>query len=507
MRRVSDSQVRKLMDELNRHGEIGRAAMCAGMDRKTARKYVRSGTMPSAATEPRHWRTREDPFREHWSEIETLLVATPGLEAKTVFEVLHDRYPDRYDDGQLRTLQRRIRRWRAQSGGEREIVLAQRHVPGEAFQLDFTDAKELAVRVGGEAFVHMLCVVTLPYSNWRWATVCSSESMAALRKGLQRAIGQLGRVPTWLQTDNSTAATHRPSGRGNTGDDASSHSVPKRPFNEDYLALARHYGLDVRTTEVGAKEQNGDVEASNGATKRALEQALMLRGSRDFEERDAWQAFVDDANRKANRSKAKALEIELAAMKPVRAEKMPEYVEQRVRVSEWSTVRVKRCAYSVPSRLMHHWVIVRLFEERIEVWFEGKLELACERLRGENRSRVDYRHIVWTLTRKPGGFARYVYREQMFPSVTFRRAYDALQANAPGIKGDTEYLRVLHLAATTLEVDVEAALELLLSSRKLPLFDAVKELVAGARTPSIPSMAAPIVDLTAYDRLLEEVGT
>ncbi len=87
--------------------------------------------MPSAVTEPRHWRTREDPFHEHWSEIETLLVATPSLEAKTVVEVLHDRYPDRCDEGQLRTLQRRIRRWRAQRGGEREIVLAQRPPRGE----------------------------------------------------------------------------------------------------------------------------------------------------------------------------------------------------------------------------------------------------------------------------------------------------------------------------------------------------------------------------------------
>lgn len=495
------------MDELKVDGQIGRAAMCADMDRKTARKYVALGVMPSETARPRHWRTREDPFAGHWNEIEAMLVEAPGLEAKTVFEAMRDKYPEHYDDGQLRTLQRQIRRWRASSGGEREIVLAQRHVPGEAFQLDFTDASTLAVRIGEEPFPHMLCVVTLPASNWRWATVCASESMAALRRGLQRAIVQLARVPKWLQTDNSTAATHRPAAPEKAGSDGAIDSVKKRPFNEEYLALARHYGLDVRTTEVGAKEQNGDVEASNGATKRSLEQALLLRGSRDFADRDAWQLFIDDALRKANLRKSKAIEAELAVMKAVSAEKLPEYVEHRVRVSEWSTVRVKRCSYSVPSRLMHHWVTARVFEDRIEIWYDAKLELACERLRGENQSRVDYRHIVWTLTRKPGGFARYVYREQMFPSVAFRKAYDALQESAPGIKGDTEYLRVLHLAATTVEADVEAALELLLSAQERPLFDAVKELVSGARTPAMPTMVAPIVDLTTYDRLLAEVGT
>jgi hypothetical protein len=495
------------MDELNKHGMMGRAAMCTGMDRKTARKYVAAGEMPSAAAKARHWRTREDPFVEHWSEIEAMLVAAPGLEAKTIFDALAGKYPGQYDDGQLRTLQRRIRRFRAKSGGEREIVLAQRHIPGEAFQLDFTYATELAVRVANEPFAHMLCVVTLPYSNWRWATVCSSESLAALRRGLQRAIVQLGRVPTWLQTDNSTAATHRVPVPAKAGDPGDADSVKTRRFNEEYLATARHYGLDVRTTEVGAKEQNGDVEASNGATKRSLEQALLLRGSREFDDREAWQTFVDDALRKANSRKAKALEVELATMREVRVEKLPEYVEQRVCVSEWSTVRVKQCSYSVPSRLMHHWVNVRLFEERIEVWFDGSLELTCERLRGKKQSCIDYRHIVWTLTRKPGGFARYVYREQMFPSVTFRKAYDAIQTTTPGVKGDTEYLRVLHLAATTLESEVETALELLLSERRAPGFDLVKELVAGTRIASVPEMSAFVVDLSAYDNLLAEVGT
>ena len=268
----------------------------------------------------------------------------------------------------------------------------------------------------------------------------------------------------------------------------------------------RHYGMKARTTEVGEKQQNGDVEAANGALKRSLEQALLVRGTRDFESRDAWQAFVDGAMRKANGGRGTRVAEDLAAMRELNVARLPEYVEEAFRVSEWSTVRVKHCAYSVPSRLIGEWVRVRIFEDRIVVRFAGKDELACDRLRGRNLRRVDYRHVIWSLVRKPGGFARYVYREEMFPSVIFRRAYDAIQTPHHGLKGDLEYLRILHLAAGTLEADVEAALTLLLAAGTPMTADAVKALVS-ATTVHVPDLAPHTVDLGAYDVLLEEVGT
>ena len=197
------------MEEMSKHGHIGQAAMKADMDRKTARKYVAGGKLPSEMTTARDWRTRPDPFEAHWPEVEARLRETPELEAKTLFELLQAEHPDRYDEGQLRTLQRRVRQWRAAHGPERDIVLAQQHRAGEAAQTDFTSTPELAVTIGGQAFVHLLCMFVLPYSNWQWVTVCLSESMAAMRKGVQRALFQLGRVPRYHQTDNSTAATHR----------------------------------------------------------------------------------------------------------------------------------------------------------------------------------------------------------------------------------------------------------------------------------------------------------
>jgi hypothetical protein len=201
----------------------------------------------------------------------------------------------------------------------------------------------------------MLCVFVLPYSNWQWATVCFSESMAALRRGVQAALFQLGRVPQRHQTDCSTAATHRiPEGQ------VAQLEGRKRPFNKDYLVLMGHYRMQPRTTAVGAKEQNGDVEASNGALKRRLKQALLVRGSSDFETPAAWEAFVHGVLRKANQARGSRVREELSVMRPLDVKKLPEFIEEEARVSDWSTIRIKKRSYSVPSRLIGEWLRVHV---------------------------------------------------------------------------------------------------------------------------------------------------
>ncbi|MEJ7729254.1 MAG: IS21 family transposase [Polyangiaceae bacterium] len=494
---------------MSKDGEIGHAAMLADMDRKTARKYVKAGKLPSEMVAARTWCTREDPFAGDWEEVAGLLAAAPELEAKTLFEALVEKHPGRYEPGQLRTLQRHVRRWRAEYGPDRDVVLAQAHRAGEAAQTDFTWATELGVTIAGKLFEHMLCVLVLPFSNWQWATVCLSESMAALRRGVQTALFRLGRVPKFHQTDNSTAATHRiPDGKAVLAEGSG-----KRPFNDDYLALMRHLGMTPRTIGVGASQQNGDVEASNGALKRRLEQRLLLRGSRDFDTVGDWETFLEGVLEKANRARGRRVAEDLDAMRPLDVSKLPEFTEEDVRVSDWSTIRVQRCAYSVPARLIGAMMRVRVYEDRIEAAYAKKIELSCERLRGRGLRRIDYRHVIWSLVRKPGGFARYVYREEMFPSVMFRRAYDAIQTPHHGTKGDLEYLRILHLAASTLEADVEAALTLLLAEGRAITCEAVKAIVALPARAELPTLEPPAVDLGDYDALLledallAEVGT
>jgi hypothetical protein len=476
------------MEELAKGEKLGVAALRAGVHRNTAGKYRREGKLPSERREPRDWRTRRDPFAADWAEIAARLTEAPELEAKSLFEDLVARRPERYEEGQLRTFQRRVKQWRAREGPPRVVFFPQEHRPGEAMQTDFTWALELGVRIGGEPLRHMLCHSVLPYSNWESATVCVSESMSALRRGVQRAVFRLGRVPRVHQTDNSTAATH-------------DLRTGKRGFNEEYESLMRHLGMEPRTIGVGEKHQNGDVEALNGAFKRRLEQHLLLRGHRDFASREEYEGWIAGVLEKANRLRQRRLSEELAAMAVLRVERLPEYREEPVLVSAWSTIRVRRNAYSVPSRLIGERVQVRVYDERLEIHYAGTLQLRVERLQGEGGHRIDYRHFIWSLVRKPGAFARYRYREELFPSLVFRRAYDRLLERGAEGRADLEYLRILHLAASTLESEVETALELLLGTDEPLRYDQVKQLVQPEK-PTVLPVAVPVVSLDAYDDLL-----
>ena len=488
---VTDAQVRKLMAEMSKHGKIGRASMMAGMHRQTGKKYILSGKLPSQVEIERNWRTRDDPFEEDWPGIKAMLKDAPALEAKALFEWLTKQKPGKYEPGQVRTFQRRVKQWRAMEGPDKEVFFEQKHRPGEAIQTDFTSGNKLGITIDGEPFNHLLCHPVLPYSNWEWVTVCRSESFVALKRGVQEAVFRLGRVPKFHQTDNLSAATHN------------LIEKEKRAFNEDYERFIDYLGMEPRTIAVGKANQNGDVEALNGALKRRLEQYLKLSGSRDFESVEVYEKWVQDVAAETNVTRSKKITEELDAMKALAVSRLPDYQLEEVRVSSRSTIRIKRNSYSVPSRLMREKVKVRVYDDRLEIFYGGVLQLVIERLLGRHGCRIDYRHIIWSLVRKPGAFARYRYREELFPSLTFRHAYDALcEAYGNGYKADRQYLKILHQAAAVSESEVETALELMLAEKIVPDADRVKVLVQPAEA-EIPEMAPFKADLGEYDILVK----
>ena len=470
---------------------MGLASLRAGMHRNTGSKYLRAGKVPSELKKERTWRTRPDPFEEDWPEIAERLTDAPELEAKALFEDLCERFPGRYQEGQLRTLQRRVKQWRAMHGPDKVLFFEQEHRPGEAMQTDFTSMNELGITICGEPFPHLLCHQVLPYSNWEWGTVVRSESILAFKHGVQAAVFELGRVPEYHQTDNSSGATHR-------------LESGKRDFNEKYKALIEHLGMKPRTTAIGEKEQNGDIEAMNRAFKRRVEQHLLLRGSRDFESVEVYEEWLQSIAKKANVSRSKRLAEELAVMRVLDVHRLAAYDEEKVRVKQGSTIRVKNNTYSVPSRLKDEIVQARVYENRVEVFYGGVRQMVVERLLGEGGHRINYRHIIWSLVRKPGAFERYRYREDLFPTPVFRETYDRLaDALASTRKADIEYLRILHLAASTMQCEVEAELRRLLADKILPLADRVKDLVIREK-PEIPDVKPMTPDLEEYDGLLTE---
>jgi len=486
--RVTDQQVKRMHKEMNEHGRCGIAAMRSGLSPNTARKYRRSSRLPSELKGARTWKTHSDVFKEDWPDIEIRLKDAPELEARALFEHLMSCRPGVYEEGHLRTFQRRVKVWRALHGPDKEVFFPQIHRPGEAMQTDFTWGTKLEVTIMGQPFDHMLCHSVLPYSNWQWASVSLSESMLALRRSIPAALVQLGYVPQIHQTDNSTSATHH-----------IEHG--KRGFNDAYLELMGHFGMKPRTIGIGKSEQNGDVESLNGVLKRRLLQHLLLRGSRDFESVEAWETFVQNVCLAANAQRGKRLLEELAVMSPLVARPFSAFEELTVRVSQESTILVKRNLYSVPTRLIGERVQIRLWEMRLEARHSGQLVLEGERLQGVNRHRIDYRHIIDSLMRKTGAFERYRHREDLFPGLVWRSAFDVLQAGLGQRKGEVEYLRLLHLAAKTLEGEVGAALEVILEAGRLPDADLARELMGSEMAITIPELKQAEVDLGEYDFL------
>jgi len=486
---VTDQQVKRLFRMIQRDSTFALAASRAGLDPKTARKYRRARRLPSEMKVEHDWRTRPDPFEEVWEEVEAILQESATLEAKTLFEYLQRQYPGRFQDGQLRTLQRRVKIWRALKGPGREVFFPQRHSPGAQAQSDFTDLSKLKITLDGAPFPHLLYHFVLTYSNWESGTICFGESFESLSEGVQNALWELGGTPKIHQTDRLSAAVNNLSS--------------KEEFTASYTRLLKHYGLKGRKTQAAHPNENGDVEQSHHRLHRALEQELLLRGSRDFPDRGEYEAFLRDLFRRRNAGRRERLQEELQTLRELPAGRLDTAKRVRVRVGPSSAVHVQHNTYSVPSRLIGESVEIRFYAERLEVWYAQRCIEQLPRLRGEGRARINYRHIIDWLVRKPGAFANYRYREELFPSSTFRIAYDALRAKGEK-KGSKAYLQLLELAAKESESRVEDALRWLLTQEEGVSFEQVKALVLSAQQlPAPTEIVIDEVDLRGYDELLE----
>ena len=497
---ATDTQVRIMMRERQKGRTQEQAAASANVrSRKTVAKYERLGQFPSERVQPRQYRTRQDAFAADWPTLAAMLRDAPSLEAKALFEWLCEQYPGKYQEGQLRTLQRRVAQWRALHQ-EQVAILEQVHQPGAVLQTDGVWLTELGITIQGEALPHLLIHSVLPYSNWEWGVVAQSESLNALRSGVQRTLRELGAVPQYHQTDNSSAATYHP------GADATVETACSgRAYTAGYLQLLQHYGLQPRTTHREAPHENGDVESSNGGLKCALEQHLLLRGSRDFATLAEYEAFVQGVLKRRNQARQQRLAAELAVMRPLPATQLVTHTHQRVRVARTGLIRVQGNVYSVPTSLIGQFVNVHLHEWHLEIYYQSRCILDVPRLVGKRQHQINYRHLITSLLRKPGGFRNYRYREALFPTRVFRQAWEHLNRTHTPRKADLIYLRILHLAARNLEADVAAALQCLLETTE-PWDDTTVAALVQPQLPAAPALAPLAVDLQAYDQLLPEVA-
>lgn len=466
------------------------AAAASSMSLRTAREWG-AGPVPSATKQLRDWRTRPDPFADVWrTDVEPLLRSdTRGvLEAKIMLELLRTRYPDQFHPGQARTLQRRFRDWRAQHGPEPEVFFEQVAVPGREAAIDFTHATDLGVIVAGDPFPHLLFEFVLSYSHWTFVAVAFGETFEALAAGVQGALWALGGVPEILRSDNLSAATHE------------LKLTSGRALTVRFRAVIDHYGMRSSRITPGRAHENGVAEQAHRRLKSLMAQALLVRGHAAFEDLAAYEVFVQEVVAYwRNRPAEARLAEERPALRALPSAAIPSYTTYYPVVRRWSTIRVAHRTYSVPAQLMGHTVEARVHPNRVEVRYRDRLVQTMPRLRKEDEHRIDYRHVIGWLVRKPGAFARYRYREDLYPSVTFRRAYDAL-ARTHGERADIEYLRILQLAATEGEARVQAVLLLVLD--QVGGFDYVT-VQAQVAPPEfiVPVIHIPVPDLSIYDAL------
>lgn len=485
---VSDQQVKRLWRQAGQALTLEIAAAKAGMDAKTARKYLRDRRLPSEMRQKHTWRTRPDPFADVWEQIRQQLTLEPGLQAKTLFQHLQEAHPGRFSDGQVRTLRRRISYWRATEGPAREVFFAQEHRPGELCQSDFTHCRELGVTINGEAFPHLIYHFVLTYSNWETGSICYSETFESLSEGLQNALWQLGGVPSEHRTDRMSAAVNNLS-------DA-------KEFTRAYEGLLRHYRINGQKIQAGRANENGDVEQRHYRFKEAADQALMMRGSRDFSAVAAYQLFLDKLFTRLNAGRRERYLDEVAQLGPLPEQRLDSARRERVRVSSGSLVSVGRNLYSVHSRLIGEMVEARVYPNTVEIWYGDRKVEALPRLRGRSKHRVDYRHIIDWLVRKPGAFENYRYRSDLFPTSWFRLAYDALREEQGPKRGAQEYLAILLLAARRGEDRVERAVRFLLGSQHPLNAEETARLTEDNAPASLTTVAIDPVSLTVFDDLL-----
>lgn len=462
------------------------AAIKAGMSLRAARKFLKAGPMIG---EKKQWiwrQTHRDVFETVWDVVEEMLEIDAGLQSQTIMQWLLDTYPEQnLNWSQLRTLQRRIRKWRALKGPDQDIKFPQKHIPGKQSQSDWTHCNELEVIIDGQPFPHMLFHFMLPYSRWETAFISHSESFESLTMGYMKAVAELGAVAEEHRTDNLTAAVNN-------------HGT-RHVFTERWAAFLNHYDVRPSMNNAGESHENGSVEKSHDLLKNALDQALRLRGSREFSSVAEYEKFIRRILDQRNKGRKQRLAEEMAALKELPEHHWNDPKEVRTTVTSFSTITVDKVLYSVPSRLIGRELRALAYPEAVRVFLGDTLVQEMPRLAPGSR-KINYRHVAAHLVRKPGAFANYQYREELFPTVTFRQVYDALKRGRPE-RADKEYVAILHLAAMNSEQDVEAALSTLLEAAQLPLAATVRELIQAVPT-EMPAVSIPAPDLCSYDTLL-----
>jgi hypothetical protein len=469
------------------------AAARAAISVASAYRIESDPRMPSQKKPPRA-RRRPDPLERIFeADVVPMLLAAPTVRAVAIFEELQRRHPDLHPNVR-RTLERRIRAWRAMHGAEREIVFRQIHQPGQMGLSDFTEMGELAVGVAGVPLDHRLYHFRLACSGFEHAhVILGGESYVALAEGLQNALWALGGAPREHRSDSLSAAF------------CNLNRAAREDLTARYDALCVHYGMAPSRNNRGLAHENGSIESPHGHLKSAIRDALLLRGSSEFAELGAYRRFIDEIMSRKNARNAKLIAAERATLQPLPAHRTCDYEETFAFVTSSGGFTLRKVFYTVPSRLIGHRLRVRLYDDRLDLMIGATLLMTLERGRhgpnGKHGHVVDYRHVIHTLRRKPMALLNLVYRDQLFPREAYRLTFERLRerlCDRSACKIIVELLSLAHDRAC--EVELAAMLSEHLSADQLPDLAALRARFA-PDPGRLPQVCVELVPLSVYESL------
>lgn len=472
------------------------AAAKASISTATAYRFEKDPRPPSMKKRGRRCRRQPDVLNGLFEdEVVPILQAAPGIRSVAIFEKLLFRHPY-LGDGVRRTVERRIRKWRAEHGAEQEVIFRQVHQPGRLGLSDFTVMNDYGVTIAGQKLDHMLYHFRLAYSGFEHAhVILGGESYVALAEGLQNALWALGGAPEQHRTDSLSAAFR------NLDRDA------KKDLTWRYEDLCRHYGMRPTRNNPAISHENGSIESPHGHLKRAIEDALLLRGSRDFADLTSYRRFIDEIVQRGNARKFKAIEIERKELSDLPMFKATEYEEHVVRVTSSSSFVLKKVLYTVESRLINYRLRIRLYDDRLEVFLGATHLTTLPRGRAQANGRrahvVNYRHVIHSLRRKPGALPGLVYRDQLWPREEFRQTYDWLMRELPERQACRLSLELLFLAHERgCESELVQALSNCLKTKTIPDLDQLRTQFSSP-VRELPEVSVTLSSLDAYQALLE----
>lgn len=471
------------------------AAARAGMSVATAYRLEQDPRLPSQKREPRG-RRRPDPLAGIFdAEVVPLLQSQPGLRPIAVFEELCRRHPQ-LPRNVRRTLERRIRAWAAEHGPEREVIFRQTHEPGRLGMSDFTEMADLQVSIAGVLLDHRLYHFRLAYSGFEHAhVVLGGESFVALAEGMQNALWTLGGAPLEHRSDSLSAAF------------CNLEVAAREDLTRRYEALCAHYRMEPTRNNRGIAHENGVIESAHGHLKRAIGDALLLRGGRDFASLSDYRRFIDEIAARHNTRAADRIEAERAHLQSLPAMRTGDFESTWVQVTRSSGFTLRKVFYTVPSRLIGHRLRARLYDDRIELFIGGSALMSVPRGRagpnGKHGHVVDYRHVIHALRRKPQALLGLVYRDQLFPREPYRQMFEWLRSERSAriaCKVSVELLSLAHERAC--EGELAGVLEQLLQDRQSPDLNALRGRFA--RNPAeLPTVRVELAALSSYEALLE----